>query len=72
MTENSIYLLFSGGKRNKKNWATGNEIYVFSWDGKSKKRYVLEQPIYTFAVDEDKNVIYSYSLQTEELIKAGI
>lgn len=72
VTGNYIYLLFSGCKRDEKNWANGNEIHVFSWDGKPQKRYVLEQPIYTFAVDEDKHVIYSYSLQSEELIQANI
>lgn len=72
VTENAIYLLFSGCNRNDKNWANGTEIHVFSWDGKPQKRYLLEEPIYTFAIDENKHIIYSYSLQTEELIKANI
>jgi hypothetical protein len=72
VTENHIYLLFSGCKRNEKNWSYGNELYVFSWEGKPEKRYLLEQPIYTFAVDEENRLLYSYSLQTEELIKSKI
>ena len=70
VTKNAIYLLMSGCKRNEKDWANGTEIHVFSWDGEPKKQYVLKEPIYTFAIDEDKRVIYSYSLQTEELLKA--
>jgi hypothetical protein len=72
VTENYIYLLFSGYKRNEKNWAYGNELHVFSWEGKPEKRYILEQPIYVFAVDEEKQLLYSFSLQTEELIKSKI
>lgn len=72
VTESSIYLLYSGSKRTEKNWAYGTEIFVFSWDGKPQKRYLLEQPIYAFAIDEDKQLIYSFSVQKEELIKAAM
>lgn len=70
VTDNYIYLLYSGCKRTEKNWANGTEIFIFSWDGKPQKKYMLPQPIYTFAVDESKQIIYSYSMQTEELLKA--
>lgn len=72
VTGDYVYLLFSGCKRNERNWAFGSVIYVFTWDGKPKKQYFLEQPIYTFAVDEDKQILYSYLMQTEELVKANM
>ena len=72
VTEKNIYLLYSGCKKNEANWANGTELYVFSWEGQPQKKYILDQPIYTFAVDEDRGVIYSYSIQKDELVKAYI
>ena len=71
-TENAIYLLYSGNKRTEENWAYGSEIFVYSWDGTPLKRYLLDRPVYTFAVDETKKVIYSYSLKSDELVKGQI
>lgn len=72
VTADNIYLLYSGSRRTDKNWSYGSEIFVFSWDGKPLKKYILPEPVYTFAVDENKNKIYSYSLETEELLEAMI
>jgi hypothetical protein len=72
VTGSHIYLLFSGCKRNEENWAYGTELHVFSWEGKPEKRYILEQPVYTVAVDEENQLLYSYSWKTEELIKSKI
>lgn len=71
VTENNIYLLYSGCKRGDENWSYGSEIFVYSWDGIPIKRYLLEAPIYTFAVDEKTQKIYSYSIKTEQLIVSG-
>lgn len=71
-TENYIYLLYSGCTKLEENWSNGTEIYVYSWDGKPVKRYILKEPIYTFSVDEEEGFIYSFSLKTSELIKAVI
>lgn len=72
VTEKYIYLLYSGCRRNEPNWENGTELFVFSWDGKPYKRYLLDQPIYTLAVDEKNGSIYSYSLRTGEIIKGKI
>jgi hypothetical protein len=72
VTEKNIYLLFSGCKRNEKNWAYGTELHVFSWDGQPLKRYLLADPLHAFAIDESQQIIYSYSLTSEELIKATL
>jgi hypothetical protein len=69
---NNSYLLFSGCKRNEKNWANGTELHVFSWDGQPLKRYLLAAPLQAFAIDESQQTIYSYSLTSEELIKATL
>lgn len=72
VTENFIYLLFSGCKKGEKNWANGTQLFVFTWDGKPYKRYCLEEPIYSFAIDELQRKIYSFSLNTETLIVANL
>jgi hypothetical protein len=71
VTEKNIYLLFSGCNRDEENWSSGTELHVFSWDGCPLKRYLLEEPLHTFAIDESQQIIYAYSLITEELIKAN-
>ena len=71
-TENYLYLLYSGCKRTDENWSYGSRIFVYSWDGKPQKCYTLDRPVYTFAVDEENQVIYSYSIQTDELLKGDI
>ena len=71
-TEKYIYLLYSGCKRSDENWANGTQLFVFSWDGKPLRRYILDQPIYAFAVNDLNNELYSYSLQTGELLKTNL
>lgn len=72
VTSKFIYLLYSGCKRTEENWAYGTQIFVYSWDGKPLKCYLLNYPIYTFAINEEANEIYSYSIQTGELVKGKL
>lgn len=72
VTENHIYLLYSGCKRMDENWSNGTELFVFSWDGKPLKRYLLNEPVNSFAINEADNKIYSYSLQTSELVEGRL
>jgi hypothetical protein len=64
--------LYSGYKRNDGGWSQGAEIFVFSWDGQPLKRYLLEQAIRTFVIDEAQQTIYAYSLESGELIKGNL
>lgn len=72
ITEQKIYLLYSGCNRMEENWSYGTRLFVFSWRGEPLKEYVLDVPIYTFAVDEKANVVYSYSVESEELVVANL
>lgn len=72
VTDKHIYLLYSGCTRGEKNWSNGTEIFVYSWNGTPEKRYILNQPVYSFAVDESRGYIYSFSLETSELVKAAL
>lgn len=70
VTPEHIYLLYSGCTKEEENWSNGSELFVYSWTGTPERRYILSQPIYTFAVDESRGCVFSFSLATSELIKA--
>ena len=59
ITENYVYVLYSG-KKNDENFSAlnCNTIYQFDWLGKTLKRFILDKGIYSFTIDEKKNVIY--------------
>lgn len=75
VTNENIYLLYSGNTRSSEDnikWTHGKTIMVFSWEGEFKELWKLSEPIYTFAVDEKSNIIYSHSSRTGNIIKAEI
>jgi len=75
VTDDRIYLLFSGNRDqgNRTKWICGDLILILDWNGNLKELWNLNESIYTFAVDEDKHVIYSHSFsETGNLIKASI
>lgn len=72
VTDNYIYLLYSGCRRSDENWSNGTELFIYSWEGKPIKRYILGQPIYAFAINELDNEFYTYSLHTGEILKGSI
>lgn len=72
VTGKYIYLLFSGHRRNEEEWSTGRYLFIYTWDGKPLKSLYLNYPICSFCVDEKEQVIYSYSMETGELVKAEI
>lgn len=51
-TENSIYLLY-------RNYSNKFEFHQFTWDGTLKQRYVVDEYIKTFCVDEVSGKIYA-------------
>ncbi len=72
VTNEHIYLLFSGRKRNEAEWPYGRNIFVYSWDGEPQKSLYIDFPIYSFCVDNSEQIVYSYSMTTGELIKAKL
>ncbi|MBR5277466.1 MAG: hypothetical protein IKU35_10090 [Bacteroidaceae bacterium] len=72
VTSQYIYALYSGAKKGEENWANGTQLFVYSWNGEPIKKYHLSQPIYTFSVDEDKKILYSYSLNEDTFITAKL
>lgn len=59
-TDKYIYALYNGFKIEDKQ-LEGKEIHVLSWDGQIIGKYILDYPISTFFVDEQKGLIYCHS-----------
>lgn len=71
-TDEFIYILYSGCRNGDENWSYGQEIYVFDWNGKPVKSYLLDRYVYTFGVSSDNSTIYSFDRSTGYLLKATI
>lgn len=61
MTNNFIYLLYSGNNQEGSNFHYGKMIYVYNWEGKPIKRYVLPHYVLDFTISSDDSVIYTYN-----------
>lgn len=59
---NQLFVLYNGGFVDEKGHSPYCErLFSFSWDGVPQKIYILDDPIFAFCVDRDKNKIYGVS-----------
>ncbi|MBA7556081.1 hypothetical protein ES705_48779 [subsurface metagenome] len=72
VSDNYIYILYSGCLRDEENWSYGQSIYIYDWEGNPVKKIILDRSVYTIGVSEDDSRLYSYDLQTGFLIYANI
>ncbi|PZX13424.1 TolB-like protein [Breznakibacter xylanolyticus] len=73
-TNKYIYLTYSGNPlflNNKYGWY-GDHIHVYDWDGNPIVDYELNEPIESFCIDEENQLIYSISLKSGNLIVGKI
>ncbi|TAJ08600.1 hypothetical protein DMA11_21285 [Marinilabiliaceae bacterium JC017] len=73
-TDKYIYASFSGNSYESESldgWQCEN-LFVYDWEGEPVKRFKLNHLIHSFCVDEESGFIYSYSLDTGELIRGQI
>jgi len=71
-TDEFIYLLYSGCLYEDENWSSGQKIYLFDWNGKPLKSYLLDRFVLTIGVDSYNSTIYSFDKNTGNLLKATI
>lgn len=81
VTENYIYTLLypltKGDVRNKKSYKgypsyCGDELLVFNWQGEFIKKYALDNPVYSYVVDEKDDFLYAMTTHIDgegELMK---
>lgn len=72
VTDEYIYLLFSGHLRTEENWSFGKSIYVYDWDGNPIKEIKLDRYIYTFTVTNDNKEIYAFDENTGYIVHSKI
>jgi hypothetical protein len=72
VTDDYIYLLFSGHSRQDKNWSYGKYIFIYDWKGNPVRKLVLDRYVHAFTISEKDNVIYSYDMKTGYIITAKI
>ena len=61
-TNQYIYALYSGKRKGgESNYNLGNCIYVFDWDGKPIKKYLLDQDLIHFDINEKEQRLYAVS-----------
>lgn len=61
-TNQYIYALYSGKRKGEEsNYNLGNCILVFDWDGKPIKKYLLDQELIHFDINEKEQRLYAVS-----------
>ncbi|MGV8096474.1 MAG: BF3164 family lipoprotein [Mangrovibacterium sp.] len=67
------YMLYSGETYLEKGRSTigGRKIIVFDWNGNYIRSYTTDTDIYSFCVDEENNLIYAVTRDTEGENKGG-
>ncbi|OQP63998.1 hypothetical protein A3860_21495 [Niastella vici] len=61
VTNNFIYLLYSGNVDGTKHLFYGKYIYVYDWDGKPVQRLELANDVKDFAVTRNDSLLYTYN-----------
>ena len=56
-----VFVLYSGEVYERGKSELINTIFVFDWNGIPKRKYELDNPIYSFDVDQKNRVIYALS-----------
>ncbi|HAC21725.1 MAG TPA: hypothetical protein DCF91_06455 [Porphyromonadaceae bacterium] len=61
-TNQYIYALYSGKRKGgESNYNLGNCVYVFDWNGKPVKKYLLDQDLIYFDINEKEQRLYAVS-----------
>lgn len=72
VTNENIYLLYSGKKFNEENSFRGNYIFVYDWEMNPVKKIILNREVYQISISEDGKELYSFDEVTGFIIHATI
>ena len=72
VTNEYIYLAYSGRTRKDPNSYDGNYIYIYDWDGNPIRKLILDRYIQGMAVSKYNNTLYAFDINTGFLIQAQI
>ncbi len=72
VTNDYIYLAYSGLKWKEKNSNFAKNIYVYDWNGNPVKKLNLDRLVGGFTVSDDNKTIYAYDVATGFIVKSNI
>ncbi len=72
VTDNFIYLLYSGNKEGTSHQFYGKYIYIYDWKGQPVQRLELENDTKAFAVTSDDSRVYTYDPKSKYINTAQI
>lgn len=72
VTNEYIYLSYSGRKRYSSDYYYGNCIFVYDWGGNPVRKLILNRYIQGLAVSKDNKTLYAFDVKTGFLIRAEI
>jgi len=72
VTNEYIYLAYSGRTRKSPNSYDGSYVYIYDWDGNPIRKLVLNRYIQGLAVSKDNGTLYAFDVNTGFLIQAKI
>ncbi len=72
VTNNYIYMYYSGDIVKNSGARYAKYIYVYDWDGNPVSKLILDRQIEGFAVSEDDSIMYAFDVNTGFLIQAKI
>lgn len=72
VTNEYIYLAYSGRTRESSNSYDGNCIYIYDWNGNPIRKLILNKFIQGMAVSKDNEILYAFDVNTGFLIQAKI
>lgn len=68
VSNNYIYVLFSGKKEKEGNAFFGKEVFIYDWNGKPIKKIILDREVMTISVSPDDKKLYAFDIDTSEVL----
>ena len=72
VTNDNIYLLYSGKKFNEEKAFRGSYVFVYDWNLNPVKKITLDKEVYQICVSEDNKTLYSYDEITGYILNADL
>src|SRR5690625_154017 len=69
VTDNFIYALYSGKKKEEDRFYFGDQIFVFDWNGNPISQLNLSKGVFSIAVDNNDKIIYALTKDQDQVSK---
>ena len=72
VTDNNIYLAYSGSLFLDENSYFGKSIYVYDWEGNPIRKLIFKKNILSLTVSDDDKTIFAYDANKGFIVQANI